>query len=151
MADWMMKSAALFKLLYDLLHQHLLTQAVLHADENTLKVINDERVKSYMWVYYFGADGPSIEPRYQGLHNIGLYDYQDGSRAGTCVSRFLVTEQTVFNGYLQVDGYAAYQEASYKLVGWRRKFKEALVAQVKPKAGKVSKADMGLSMIAVPN
>jgi transposase len=48
MADWMMKSAALFKPLYDLLHQHLLTQAVLHADETTLKVINDERVKSYM-------------------------------------------------------------------------------------------------------
>jgi transposase len=51
MADWMMKSAALFKPLYDLLHQHLLTQEVIHADETTLKVINDERVKSYMWVY----------------------------------------------------------------------------------------------------
>jgi transposase len=74
MADWMMKSAALFKPLYDLLHQHLLTQAVLHADETTLKMINDERVKSYMWVYCAGADGPSIEPRYQGLHNIVLYD-----------------------------------------------------------------------------
>ncbi|EDP98835.1 hypothetical protein KT99_14395 [Shewanella benthica KT99] len=44
MSDWMMKSAALFKPLYDLLHQHLLTQGVLHADETTLKVINDERV-----------------------------------------------------------------------------------------------------------
>jgi transposase len=152
MADWMMKSAALFKPLYDLLHQHLLTQGVLHADETTLKVINDERVKSYMWVYCSGADGPSIEPRYQGLRNIVLYDYQDGSRAGSCVSRFLATEQTVFNGYLQVDGYAAYQQASNKLVGcWahaRRKFKEALVAQGKPNAGKVSKADMALGMIA---
>jgi hypothetical protein len=49
MADWMMKSAALFKPLYDLLHQHLLTQEVIHADETTLKVINDERVKSYRW------------------------------------------------------------------------------------------------------
>jgi transposase len=152
MADWMMKSAALFKPLYDLLHQHILTQTVLHADETTLKVINDARVKSYMWVYCSGADGPSIEPRYQGLHNIVLYDYQDGSRAGNCVSRCLATEKTVFSGYLQVDGYAAYQQASNKLVGcWahaRRKFKEALVAQGKPKVGKVSKADMGLSMIA---
>jgi transposase len=108
MADWMMKSAALFKPLYDLLHQHLLTQGVLHADETTLNVINDERVKSYMWVYCAGADGPSTEPRYQGLRNIVLYDYQDGSHAGTCASRFLANEQTVFNGYLQVDGYAAY-------------------------------------------
>jgi transposase len=151
-ADWMMKSAALFKPLYDLLHQHLLTQGVLHADETTLKVINDERAKSYMWVYYSGADGPSIEPRYQALQRIVLYDYQDGSRAGSCVRRFLAAEQTVFSGYLQVDGYWAYHQGSNKLVGcWvhaRRKFKEALVVQGKAKAGKVSKADMALSMIA---
>jgi transposase len=67
------------------------------------------------------------------------------------VSRFLATEKTVFNGYLLVDGYAGYHQGSNKLVGcWahaRRKFKEALVAQGKPKAGKVSKANMGLSMI----
>ena len=152
MSDWMMKSAALFKPLYDLLHQHLLTQGVLHADETTLKVINDERVKSYMWVYCSGADRPSIEPRYQGLNSIVLYDYQDGSRASTCVSGFLATEHSVFNGYLQVDGYAAYQRANDKLVGcWahaRRKFKEAIVAQGKNKTGKMSKADMALSMIA---
>ena len=152
MADWMMKSASLFKPLCHLLHHHLLIQGVLHADETTLKVINDERVKSYMWVYCSGADGPSIEPRYEALRNIVLYDYQDGSRAGACVSRFLATEQTVFNGYLQVDGYAGYQQASDKLVGcWahaRRKFKEAIVAQGKNKTGKVSKADMALSMIA---
>lgn len=152
MSDWMMKSAALLKPVYSLLHQHLLMQGVLHADETTLKVINDERVKSYIWVYCSGADGPSIEPRYQGLNSIVLYDYQDGSRASTCVSRFLATEQTVFNGYLQVDGYAAYQRANHKLVGcWahaRRKFKEAIVAQGKTKTGKVSKADMALGMIA---
>ncbi|SQH76866.1 transposase [Shewanella benthica] len=152
MSDWMMKSAALFKPLYDLLHQHLLTQGVLHADETTLKVINDERVKSYMWVYCSGADGPSIEPRYQGLNNIVLYDYQDGSRASTCVSGFLATEHAVFNGYLQVDGYAAYQRANDKLVGcWahaRRKFKDAIVAQGKNNTGKMSKADMALNMIA---
>jgi len=152
MADWMMKSAALFKPLYDLLHHQLLRQDVLHADETTLKVINDERVKSYMWVYCTGADGPNDEPRYQDSHNIVLYDYQDGSRAGTCVSDFLATEKTVFKGYLQVDGYAAYQQVSTKLVGcWahaRRKFKEAIVAQGKNKSGKVSKADMALNMIA---
>ena len=117
MADWMMKSAALFKPLYDLLHQHLLTQDVLHADETTLKVINDERVKSYMWVYCTGADSPNKEPRYHNLNSVVLYDYQDGSRAATCVSRFLTAEKTVFKGYLQVDGYAAYQQASNKLVG----------------------------------
>ncbi|EDP98834.1 hypothetical protein KT99_14390 [Shewanella benthica KT99] len=43
------------------------------------------------------------------------------------MSGFLATEHTVFNGYLQVDGYAAYQRVNDKLVGcWahaRRKFK----------------------------
>ncbi|MCL1127579.1 IS66 family transposase, partial [Shewanella surugensis] len=57
----------------------------LHADETTLKVINDERVKSYMWVYCSGADRRNDEPRYQNMRNIVLYDYQDGSRAGTWV------------------------------------------------------------------
>ena len=39
--------------------------------------------------------------------------HQGGSLAGTCVNRFLATEQTVFKGYLQVDGYAAYQNNNY--------------------------------------
>ena len=76
----------------------------------------------------------------------------NSGNAGTCVSDFLATEKTVFKGYLQVDGYAAYQQVSTKLVGcWahaRRKFKEAIVAQGKNKSGKVSKADMALNMIA---
>lgn len=75
-----------------------LAQAVIHADETTLKVINYERVKSYMWVYCSGADGPNAVPRYQGLRNIVLYDYQDGSRAGSCVRHFLATEHRVFIG-----------------------------------------------------
>ncbi|WP_335695448.1 IS66 family transposase [Shewanella psychrophila] len=86
------------------------------------------------------------------VHRTLTYDYQDGSRASTCVSHFLATEQTVFKGYLQVDGYAGYQQASNKLVGcWahaRRKFKEAIVSQGKNKTGQVSKADMALNMIA---
>jgi transposase len=97
-------------------------------------VINDERVKSYMWVYCAGADGPSIEPRFD--FKVCTIDYQDGSLAGSCVSRFLATEKAVFNGYLQVNGYAAYHQGSNKLVGcWAhawRKFKETLVAQGKP-------------------
>lgn len=49
---------------------------------------------------------------FSNLERIVLFDYQGGSLAGTCVNCFLATEQTVFKGTLQVDGYAAYQSNS---------------------------------------
>ncbi|MCL1083282.1 MULTISPECIES: hypothetical protein [Shewanella] len=51
----------------DLRYQPLLTKSEPHADEATLKVINE----SYLWVNCSGVD----EPRYQGLNNFVLYDY----------------------------------------------------------------------------
>ncbi len=139
MADWMMKSADLFKQLYARLREMLLQQGVIQADETTLKVINEDKIKSYMWLYCTGTDSPN-----QGaIPNIVLYDYQSG-RAGQCAVDYL----DGFNGYLQVDGYAGYEKTSATLVGcWahaRRKFIEAQTAQPK---GKTGKADMALSMI----
>lgn len=139
MTDWMLKSADLFKPLYTRLQQILLQQGVIQADETTLKVINEDKVKSYMWLYCTGTDSPN-----QGaIPNIVLYDYQAG-RAGRCAVDYLDD----FTGYLQVDGYAGYEKTSAQLVGcWahaRRKFIEAQTAQPK---GKTGKADMALSMI----
>ena len=139
MADWMMKSADLFKPLCTRLQQILLQQGVIQADETTLKVINEDKVKSYMWLYCTGTDSPNEN----NIPNIVLYDYQSG-RAGQCAIDYL----DGFTGYLQVDGYAGYEKTSAQLVGcWahaRRKFKEAQIAQPK---GKTGKADMALSMI----
>jgi len=139
MADWMMKSADLFTPLYARLQEILLQQRVIQADETPLKVINEDKVKSYMWLYCTGTDSPSKSP----LPNIVLYDYQSG-RAGQCAIDYL----DGFTGYLQVDGYVGYEKTSAKLVGcWahaRRKFKEAQTVQPK---GKTGKADMALSMI----
>ena len=139
MSDWMMKSADLFKPLYALLQQILLEQGVIQADETTLKVINEDKVKSFMWLYCTGTDSPSKSP----IPNIVLYDYQSG-RAGQCAVDYL----DGFNGYLQVDGYVGYEKTTAKLAGcWahaRRKFTEAKAAQPKGKSGK---ADMALSMI----
>ena len=139
MADWMMKSADLFKPLYARLKKTLLQQGVIQADETTLKVINEDKVKSYMWLYCTGTDSPNEN----NIPNIVLYDYQSG-RAGQCAIDYL----DGFTGYLQVDGYVGYEKTSAKLVGcWahvRRKFKEAQTAQPK---GKTGKADMALSMI----
>jgi len=71
MADWMMKSAELFKPLYARLQEILLRQGVIQADETTLKVIKEDKVKSYMWLYCTGTDSPSQSP----IPNIVLYDY----------------------------------------------------------------------------
>jgi len=139
MADWMMKCADLFTPLYAKLQEVLLQQGVIQADETTLKVINEDKVKSYMWLYCTGTDSPNN----QDIPNIVLFDYQ-ASRAGQCAVDYLAG----FNGYLQVDGYPGYEKTSARLVGcWahaRRKFIEAQTVQPK---GKTGKADMALSMI----
>jgi transposase len=139
MADWMMKSSDLFKPLYAKLQDILLQQGVIQADETTLKVIHEDKIKSYMWLYCTGTDSPNKGD----IPNIVLYDYQSG-RAGQCAVDYL----NGFNGYLQVDGYAGYEKTAATLVGcWahaRRKFIEAQTAQPK---GKTGKADMALSMI----
>lgn len=64
-----------------------------------------------------------------------LYDFQP-SRSAQCVENYLDN----YAGYLQVDGYAAYDHTSATLVGCmahvRRKFIEAQKAQPNGKTGK---------------
>jgi predicted RNase H-related nuclease YkuK (DUF458 family) len=78
--------------------------------------------------------------------NIVLYDYQP-SRAGACPVNYLADYQ----GYLQVDGYAAYEQTQATLAGcWahvRRKFKEVVDSLPKHKKGKGGKAHWALSHI----
>lgn len=59
MADWIIRCAKLYKPLYEQLHQQLLQQRVIAADETTLKVVESEKVRSYMWLYASGADSPT--------------------------------------------------------------------------------------------
>jgi len=47
-ADWMMKSADILQILYDRLRQIQLKQTVIHADETTIRVVGDNKSKSYM-------------------------------------------------------------------------------------------------------
>ena len=139
MSEWMMKCSELFKPLYAQLQKHLLQQRVIQADETTLKVINAEKAKCYMWLYCTGSDAPTQND----IPNIILYDYQSG-RAGQCAVDYLQG----YTGYLQVDGYVGYEKTAATLAGcWahaRRKFKEAEIAQPK---GKTGKANMALSQI----
>lgn len=131
MSDWMVKSAAACEPIWLRLKQLLLAQPVLHADETRLRVLNDDKSISYMWVYCCGSDNPG-----DGPPNIVLLDYQQGSRAGHCPKQFLQG----YCGYMHVDGYEAYTQTDATLVGCmahgRRKFDEAAKSMPKGKTGK---------------
>lgn len=135
-ADWMMKSADILQILYDRLRQHLLKQTVIYADETTIKVVGDNKSKSYMWLYATGADSPEGKLTDTDIPHIVLFDYH-ASRAGQCAVDYL----DGYQGYLQVDGYAGYHKTQATLVGcWahaRRKFTDAKTAMGKHKSGKV--------------
>ncbi len=143
MADWIIRCAELFKPLYDQLHQHILKQPVIAADETTLKVVESEKVNSYMWLYASGADSPIGNILGTEIPNIVLYDYHN-SRAGQCAVDFLKG----YSGYLQVDGYQGYEQTQATLIGcWahaRRKFMEAKKGAGKKGSGK---ADWALKHI----
>jgi transposase len=141
MADWMLRCAGLLQPLYNRLHELILQQPVIAADETTLKVVKEDKAKCYMWVYCTGTDSPGNN--HTDIPNIVLYDYH-ASRAGKCAVDYLQG----FDGYLQVDGYQGYEQTQATLAGcWahaRRKFMEAKTAQGKKSSGK---ADWALNHI----
>ena len=142
LSNWVLKSAELLQSFYDRLHELLILQKILQADETTLNVVQDGREtksKSYMWLYQSGG--------HESEHPIVLYDYQ-ATRAGAHAANFLQG----FSGHLQVDGYAGYHALASDdciLVGCmahaRRKFDEALKAL--PKASRKNK--MGMAQTAL--
>lgn len=123
LANWIIHGADKWlSLLYYRMHDHLLKQDILHADETTLQVLREPgrsaETTSYLWLYRTGREGPPII----------LYEYQK-TRGGEHPRNFL----SGFRGYLHVDGYSGYHKVSdVTLVGcWahaRRKFDEALKA-----------------------
>jgi transposase len=136
MSRWLITCADKLQSLMLLMKAELLQQPVLWADETTLDVLEVDKSTCYMWVYGCGVEG-SNGPK------LVLFDYQDG-RSGAHAVQFLEG----YTGYLQVDGYAGYEQTSATLAGcWahaRRKFIEAQQAQGK---GKTGKADWAINQI----
>ncbi|MGC7890101.1 IS66-like element ISVa5 family transposase [Vibrio anguillarum] len=137
MARWVIQVSEKFAPLYAALKKYLLQQVVVQADETPLNVLKEEK-KCYMWLYCSGADSP--EAALPNVKNIALYDYQN-SRARACPIAFLGD----YNGYLQTDGYAAYDGLHQVtnvgcLAHARRKFMDAKKLQGKGKSGKADKA-----------
>ncbi len=137
MANWIIYGAETWlKPLYDRLHEKLLKEPIIHADETVLNVLDEKNNKNnYMWIYASAKCGS--RPIY-------LYDYQK-SRANKHPKTFLEG----FNGYLQTDGYAGYNKIQdITQVGClahaRRKFDEAIKALPKDAEVTKTKAQKGL-------
>ncbi len=139
LANWVIHGANTWlKHLYDRMHDYLLKEPILHADETTMQVLNEEgkkpTSKSYMWLY---ATGMYSNP-------IFLYEYQP-SRAKKHPKEFLKG----FNGFLQTDGYPGYNAVeNITLVGCfahaRRGFTDTLKALPKDATTYKTNAEEGL-------
>ncbi|XKH59638.1 IS66 family transposase [Halomonas sediminis] len=133
LARWMVQAGERLSPVIETLRQHLLTAPLIHMDETTLQVNQEEErnasAKSYMWVQRGGPPGKQAV----------LFDY-DPSRAGSVPVRLL----SDYTGCLVTDGYEGYAEVVRRngithAGCWahaRRKFIEAQKAQPTSKTGK---------------
>ncbi|RND45527.1 Transposase [Lacticaseibacillus paracasei] len=112
--------------LYELMHQTLLKQTVVHADETSYRVLESEKVNTYFWVF---ASGRAEDEQ------IILYEHAD-SRATEVPKNFL----NGYTHYLQTDGYQVYDKLDQVtrvacLSHIRRKFFEAMGKQGNTQSG----------------
>jgi transposase len=97
MAGWVGACGVALSPLVERMHEHLLNEAVLHADETPVSVLkpgNGKTHRGYMWTYRTGE---------WGAVQAVIFDFQM-SRAGEHPKAFLKG----FNGALMIDHYAGY-------------------------------------------
>lgn len=108
------------------LHEELLKDNYLHADETPIQVMNEEgkknTAKSYMWVYTTSSHSSK---------QIRIFEYSSG-RAGVNAADFL----DGYNGYLHTDDYKGYGkiEGVTRCLCWshaRRYFTDTLPKDIK--------------------
>lgn len=128
LANWIIiASKEWLQPIYDRLHELLLEECCIHADETPVQVHHEKgrknTSKSYMWVYTSTALNPT--------HKIRLFEYAP-TRGSQCAEAFLKG----FTGYLLTDDYVGYNNV--KTAGhclcWahaRRKFVDAAPAYAK--------------------
>lgn len=121
LCNWTMSAVEALKPIYNHMKKELLNRNYIHADETTLKVINDNgkdsKSKKYMWLYMSNTHSNPVI----------LYDYQS-TRSSSCPKNFLGD----FNGFLQTDGYNGYNSVNnatrlYCLAHIRRYFHNIIV------------------------
>jgi len=141
LAIWMVRCGAVVQPLINLLHERMLEQITLHADETHVQVLNEvgraAETQRFMWVLR------STQPACAAV----LYHYEP-TRRGKVITDLLRD----FDGALMTNGYVAYSIPCEKnnithLACWahaRRKFIDAQKIQLK---GKTGKADQALAFI----
>ena len=125
LSRWQIQTTGLLSPLVKLIEDHLLSQQVLHIDETTLQVMDEEgrenTKKSYIWLRVHDGHEPAASYRYYPTRAaLAAQELTDG-----------------FEGILQSDGYAAYQSvvkksdgklaSAFCLTHVRRKFYEIVV------------------------
>jgi len=137
LANWMISVGHLVQPLINLIHEKMLEQKILHADETRVQVLNEPnreaQTQSFMWVLR------SKTPTCSAV----LFRYEP-SRSGDAATELLGD----FGGALMVDAYSGYNPACKKnqitrLGCWahaRRKFVDVQKAQSKDKVGKADQA-----------
>lgn len=122
LGDWLRQSIHLLEIIYAKIKEKVLQSGYLMGDETTIKVLESDKKGSthlgYYWVYYDPVD------------KLPLFIYQQGRAAA-----YPIEHLGSFSGYLQTDGYEAYERLALKRTGivhlccWahaRRKFEEVL-------------------------
>ncbi|WP_159888754.1 IS66 family transposase [Paenibacillus puerhi] len=127
MANWMIATTRdWLKPLVNRLHELLVQERYLHADETPLQVMNEKGRKnttsSYMWIYSSAQ---------HSTHPIRIFEYQPGRGA-----RYPQAFLKGFKGYLHSDAYSGYANlaGTISCLCWahlRRKFVEALPPEAK--------------------
>ena len=101
LANWIIRGSLWFKPLWDRMLDILLKEDIIHADETELRVLkrNGQQVDSVsrMWVFCSGC---------RSEQKMSLYFYH-ATRSGKVVEQILGD----YSGYLQTDGYSAYNAA----------------------------------------
>lgn len=119
MVNWVIGSVKYLEPLYKLMKEDLLKMQLIHADETTTQVLNEDgkpsTSTSYMWVYRSNKHEVPIV----------LYDYHS-TRSGDCPKEFLKG----YNGYLETDAYDGYNKVENVIrclcnVHALRKFKDS--------------------------
>jgi hypothetical protein len=146
MANWIIRLDDVFKPLINLLHEHQLSGDYLQADETRIQVLKEDGkvATSDKWMWLIRG-GPPDQP-------VVIFHYA-ASRGEEIPSRLL----DGFEGVLQTDGYAGYNQVCRnnpitRIGCWdhyaRRKFVGASkAAPAKKKGQKISKADVAIGKI----
>ena len=135
LANWIIRSSQWFVPLWELMKRELLSEEIIHADETELRVLKRDSKPtdkmSRMWVFTSGKH--SKKP-------MSLYKYHP-TRSAKVVEDMLGD----FAGYLQTDGYSAYNSAerATRIGCWshaRRKWVDCLPKGIVDKNSKSAQA-----------